>query len=109
MRKLKPLIALTAIVVLGAAAVARSQSNETYVPPNGFVPDATTASRIAEAVWLPIYGETKIAAEKPFKVVLNGDVWTVTGKDLAPGSFGGVALADISKRDGRVLRVTHGK
>jgi len=101
------------MVVAGSAILAagagRSYSSGSYVPSKGFVPDAATAIRIAEAVWIPIYGEVKIAKEKPFKVTLRGDVWTVTGKDLPPGSAGGVAEADISKRDGRILRVIHGK
>lgn len=108
MRKLRPAVLLGVALAIGGSA-ARSHSNESYVPPNGFVPDAATASRIAEAVWIPIYGEAHIAAEKPFKVTLKGDVWTVTGKDLPPNTFGGVAEADISKRDGRILRVIHGK
>ena len=62
-----------------------------------------------EAVWIPIWGEKSVAAEKPFKATLKGDVWTVTGKDLPSGAGGGVALADISKRDGRILRVIHGQ
>lgn len=100
-------IGAVAAVVL-VASTARSSSGD-FVPKNGFVPDATTASRIAEAVWIPIYGEKVISSEKPFKVTLRGDVWTVTGKDLPPGWNGGVAEADISKRDGRILRVIHGQ
>jgi hypothetical protein len=100
---------LVAGIVMAAAGLAIAQSRRSYVPPNGFVPDAETASRIAEAVWIPIYGEGKIASEKSFKVILKGDVWTVTGKDLLPGWGGGVAEADISKRDGRILRVIHGQ
>jgi hypothetical protein len=92
-----------------AATIVWSQSNQSYTPPNGFVPDAATASRIAEAVWIPIYGEAHIVAEKPFKVTLQGDVWKVTGKDLPPDTMGGVAEAEISKKDGRILRVIHGQ
>jgi hypothetical protein len=97
------------LVAVAVAAAATPQSTGTYTPPNGFVPDAATAMRIAEAVWIPIYGEAHIAAQKPFKATLKGDVWTVTGKDLPPQTLGGVAEADISKRDGRILRVIHGQ
>ena len=109
MTKFRSIFLLVAIGVATANGVARSQSPVSYIPPNGFVPDAATAGRIAEAVWIPIYGEEHIATEKPFKATLNGDVWTVTGKDLPPGTGGGVALAEISKRDGRILRVIHGQ
>jgi hypothetical protein len=109
MSKLRMVIVLVFVAFAVVVALARAQSHETYVPPNGFVPDAMTASRIAEAVWIPIYGEANIGAQKPFKATLTGDVWTVSGRELPPGSRGGVAEADISKRDGRILRVIHGK
>lgn len=107
--KLKLVMVLFAVTATVIAVAATPSSGPTFTPRNGFVPDAATARRIAEAVWIPIYGEEHIAAEKPFKVSLNGDVWTVTGKDLPPGTAGGVAEADISKIDGRILRVIHGQ
>jgi hypothetical protein len=79
-----------------------------YVPPAGFVPDAETAISIARAVWIPIYGAKQIDRQKPYEVTLTGDVWTVTGS-LPKGYSGGVAGAEISKRDGRVIRVSHDK
>jgi hypothetical protein len=99
-------IGFVGALVFGSA---RSEADGSYIPPKGFVPDAATASRIAEAVWIPIYGEQNIAKEKPFKVTLRKGVWTVTGKDLPDDGGGGVAEADISMRDGRILRVIHGK
>jgi NTF2 fold immunity protein of polymorphic toxin system component len=103
-------IAAGAIVVAAVSAAHGALSaTQSVVPKNGFVPDAASASRIAEAVWIPIYGEEMISSEKPFKVSLHADVWTVTGKDLPDGRLGGVAEADISKRDGRILRVVHGR
>jgi len=80
----------------------------TCVPESGFVPDAETAVRIAVAVWTPIYGVQKIESEKPFHAVLNNNVWTVTGT-LPSGLKGGVLVAEIAKRDARIIRVSHGK
>jgi hypothetical protein len=34
---------------------------------SGFVPDATTATKIAEAVLVPLNGQKKIASERPFR------------------------------------------
>jgi len=103
-------LAVAVAVLVGALAIAKAHSESgSFIPEKGFVPDAATATRIAEAVWIPIYGEAAISKEKPFKANLHSGVWTVTGKDLPPGSAGGVAEADISKRDGRILRVIHGK
>jgi len=79
-----------------------------YAPPDGLVPDADTAIRIAVAVWEPIYGADTIAGEKPWVAKLDGDTWTVTGS-LPQGTLGGVAEARIDKQDGRVHHVSHGK
>jgi len=76
------------------------------IPTDGFVPDAETAKKIAEAVWIPIYGKKVIDGEKPFKTKLKDGVWTVEGT-LPAGDLGGVALVEIAKSDGRILRVTH--
>ena len=78
-----------------------------YQPKESFVPDKETAARIAEAVWLPIYGKI-IEEEKPFKVSLSNDVWIVHGT-LPPNVSGGTARAEISKTSGCILRVTHGR
>ena len=79
-----------------------------YMPEGGFVPNAATAKRIAEAVWLPIYGKS-VLNEKPFKARLtNEGVWVVEGS-LPKDMLGGVAYIEISRRDGRILEVTHGK
>jgi hypothetical protein len=89
--------------------VAAQDKPHSYVPKEGFVPDAATAIRIAEAVWIPIYGEKDIAEQKPFRAILKNGVWTVLGTFNHPPSWsGGVALAEISKATGQILRISHG-
>ena len=96
------------------AAVAAPQG---YVPNAGFVPDARTAIGVAEAVLKPVYGEEKVVSEKPFRAHLEKDIWTVSGtlhckdQDGNPTvqCHGGVATVEISKTDGRILSMTHGK
>ena len=80
-----------------------------YVPPNGFVPDSGTAVRIAVAVWIPIYGASQIRSEQPYVATLKDGVWTVTGTLPRQYNRGGVAMARISKSDGRILFVLHGQ
>ncbi len=63
---------------------------------------------MAVAVWNPIYGKENIEKEKPYTASLANGVWTVTGS-LPEGVVGGVAEAEISKNDCKVLRVSHGK
>ena len=80
-----------------------------YTPSEGYVPDQQTAERIAEAVLMPIYGEQSIASERPFTARLKDGIWTVVGTMPAGYTRGGVALVEILKSDGRILRVTHGR
>lgn len=99
--------------VLSCFALTQEAQWPSYKPAGGYVPDAKTAIQIAVAVWSPIYGERKIQDEKPFHATLKRGVWTVTGSlPLSkPGVImhGGVALARLSKADGRILQVIHGK
>jgi hypothetical protein len=67
-----------------------------------------TAIRIAEAVWLPIYGES-IYKEKPFVASYKNGIWTVAGTLSKKYMFGGTAEIDIQRSDGKILRVIHGK
>ena len=97
---------LLAIGILLAPSRVSSQL-PSYVPKEGFVPNEKTAIRIAEAVLGPIYGEDQITKERPFGATLKEGVWTVAGHLSMPN--GGVAIAEIAKQDGRILRVTHGK
>lgn len=83
-----------------------------------YVPDAETAIKVAEAIWLPIYGE-RIYQKKPFKARLkSSNVWIVEGTlqmDSAVGArsisitVGGVPYIEIQKSDCKILKVTHGK
>jgi hypothetical protein len=43
------------------------------MPNQGFVPDAITAQKIAEAVLAPVYGKEAIASEQPFRVTLKNN------------------------------------
>jgi hypothetical protein len=86
-----------------------------FVPEAGFVTDKATAISIAEAVLFPIYGKKEIEGQKPYNVELVGNVWTITGTLSCCSSatdcicLGGVFLIQISKQDGKILRVTHSR
>src|SRR5215471_8494620 len=108
-------VLVAALILAVAPSAAPSQQFEekpNYKPVKGYVPDEETACRIAEAVWIPIYGKGDIQREKPFVATLSNGIWHVSGS--MPGGqrkrmHGGVAIIEISKDDGRILRVTHGK
>ena len=105
---MKILFVSLAILFLGIGNFFATEPPGGFKPKDGFVPDEKTAIAIAVAVWLPIYGEKQITSEKPFKATLKDGVWHVTGS-LPKGWYGGVAEADISKENGRILHVIHGE
>lgn len=84
------------------------------VPPKqgGYVPDAQTAAKIAEAISLPVYGDN-IYNQQPFKVTLEADsIWHIKGTfndSLFGYKAGRVVHVKIRKADAKVLYVMHGK
>jgi hypothetical protein len=105
-----PAVGLVTVVVLLLVSPVLAEDGvlHSYIPPAGYVPDAETAIRIAVAVWEPIYGKKQIESEKPYQATLKNGVWIVEGS-LPDDALGGVAVAEISKSDGTILRVTHGR
>ena len=101
-------IASVLLVLAAVGSGGGQESQDGYVPDEGFIPSKEVAIKVAVAVWEPIYGAEKIAKEAPYRATLADGVWTVEGS-LSKGVKGGVALAKIAKQDGRILRVTHGK
>jgi hypothetical protein len=74
---------------------------------DGFVPNAETAIKIAEAIWLPIFGEEGIDY-KPYKAELKNDsIWVVRGTVPIP-ILGSLPYIEIKKSDCKILRVSHG-
>lgn len=73
---------------------------------NDLVPDEKTAIKIAEAIWLPIYGE-KINNKKPFVATLKDSIWIVSG--TVHTEKGGAPYIEIHKSDCKILKVYHEK
>ena len=108
----KPAILPFAITLLFTSLLLAESGKHSYKPKEGYVPDTSTAIKIAEAVLVPIYGEKVINEEKPLKAVLKDDVWIVEGTLHCPEGercLGGVAIIEISKDDCTILRVSHGE
>jgi hypothetical protein len=94
------------IITISSAFIQKHQHGS---DPNidGYVPDETTAIKIAEAIWLPIYGE-EIYNYKPFKAeLLDKKVWRVSG--TVHTQLGGSPIAEIEKSDCKILKVIHEK
>jgi outer membrane lipoprotein SlyB len=101
---MKSVISILIIFVLAGCSNFKN-SRETV---SGPVEKEEAAIAIAVNEWNIIYGPKTIASEKPYSARLEGDVWIVTGS-LPKGYVGGVAMAIISKKDGSILKVSHGK
>ncbi|WP_101689957.1 YbbC/YhhH family protein [Dysgonomonas massiliensis] len=104
---MKNIIKIILLIVLFTSC---KSYNSSHYPPNGFVPNESTAEKIAEAVWLPIFGKD-IYMQKPYRVKLEKGVWIVEGTlESNPGKIvvGGTAYIEINQKDARIMKVSHG-
>ena len=104
---------------IGCVLVACSAQHlrATQTPENGFVPDAKTAIRIAEAALAGRFGDKVVEADQPFTAKLQNEIWIVVGSvscdheqslnsaTEAHLCMGGTGSAKISKRDGTILEL----
>ena len=77
---------------------------------NGYIQDAHTAADIARIVWKYHYGE-KIEEYTPIGCMLKDDsIWIIKGTQPYYGPdyilMGGEPYAEISKKDGRILKIS---
>lgn len=106
LKKTLPILLLVILVTFSVVAMNLQKSKKAAIK-RSYVPDKETAIKIAEAIWLPIYGEG-IYNCKPFVAELRNDsIWVVQGT-LTTGK-GGVPYIEIQKTDCKVLKVIHGK
>lgn len=103
------IFAITCFVILYQYMYAKNTAQGiNFVPANGFVPNEKTAIKVAEAIWVPIYG-TQVLNKKPYEAELKGDtVWVIQGT-LPETDLGGVPYIEIRKSDCKILKVSHGK
>ena len=77
--------------------------------PNGFVPDAITAIKIAEIIGTPIFGKN-LNDYKPYQDDLKNDsIWHVYGLPKKTWTYiqiGGCPDFEIQKKDGKVLKIS---
>jgi len=80
--------------------------------PRDLVPNEETARKVAEAIWIPLYGEENILEQKPYVVMLVDDIWIVRGLmpepcRSDPDCRGGTAYIEIHKKNCKVLKIGH--
>jgi hypothetical protein len=88
----------------------RHPSKHSYNPADGIVPDELTATKMAEIVLKRAYGDETISRELPLHARLRSDnVWIVRGTwPYSSDERGGVATVEIAKKDGQIIRMSHG-
>jgi hypothetical protein len=94
---------ITAIAIVSLLLFTNFNIKENQRPARDrdLVPDGPTAIKIAEAIWLPILGES-VYEDKPFTAESKGKYWLVTGTSH-PGWFGGPPTIEIRKSDCKIL------
>jgi NTF2 fold immunity protein of polymorphic toxin system component len=106
----------TAAAIVLSIAMTLSGLGQTTETKSTKVPGSATAVSLAEKALTKIYGKRVIVSERPFTASLSDGVWHVRGtlycKDkkgnvVKDACVGGVAMADIRQKDGRVLRTAH--
>ncbi len=71
------------------------------------VPDVSTATAIAFAVGVPVYGKKEMDGEQPFRADLKGGVWTVLGTLHCSSCDGGTLIVQIEKSTGKIVYMSH--
>lgn len=99
---MKKVILLTAMASV-AAVLFGCQSKMTEVP-NSFVPDATSAIKLAEIYLEPIYGRPTISSQLPLTATLDDSVWTVRGT-VNSGIIGEQIVLEMNRENGAVRSV----
>lgn len=95
------------VLVLALSSPCFADSSNSYPPPppDGYVPNASTAIAIARAILIPIYGDS-IPKDAAFKADRKGDVWYVHRALECPPPgvcLGGAENVLISAKDGQIL------
>ena len=72
------------------------------------IKDSITAINVAEPILFGIYGKEHIQKQRPYESYLIDNYWIITGT-LPKDSVGGTFLIIIDARDGKILKIIHGK
>ncbi|MEO6979617.1 MAG: YbbC/YhhH family protein [Mucilaginibacter sp.] len=76
------------------------------------IPDKQTAIAVAEPILFKIYGKNHILGEKPYNVSFLDGYWLLSGSLPERKGYivvGGTFFIILSEKDGRVIKLTHGK
>ena len=90
-------------------AVRKAIADKDYKPfYDTLITDKQTAIAVAEPILFKIYGKKNIVDERPYECYLIDGYWYISGT-LPKGWTGGVFEIIVSSKDGRIIKLTHGK
>jgi hypothetical protein len=107
----KKYIFIASILICGTNAFAadsnRCQKEKPL--PGDALPNETVVAQVAQVILSGIYGKEVIEKEMPFSIILHDGIWVVNGvlDDSAGDVVGGVVTMEISKNNGRILKIIH--
>lgn len=78
------------------------------VIPDKVISDSETAVKVAEVFLFKIYGEQNIIKQKSYAVNYINEYYVINGT-LPKQMKGGTFLIIINSKDGKVIKLTHGK
>lgn len=105
---IKSKIWLFVLLIIFACCKPASVNQNKWDLSDGYVPDSATAIKMAEIIFVRVYGE-KVLEKKPFHAVLHDKTtWVIEGT-LESGIDGGVPHMEIQKADGRIINLYHSK
>jgi hypothetical protein len=91
----------------------RALPNETVhtvfkVPIFAMLDSEEKAIKFAETILFDMYGKKEIKNERPYEIYNISNYWVISGTP-PKGGDGGTFLIILNARDGKVIRITHGK
>jgi hypothetical protein len=103
-KKMKKIIICISLFTLGCQS---ENTRKEWNDKDGLVPDSVTAIKIAEIIWVNIYGNS-VLETKPYKTTLRKDnIWIVEG--TLNNKDGGTPYIEIQKDSCKILKVIHTK
>ncbi|OBW42061.1 hypothetical protein AB670_01579 [Chryseobacterium sp. MOF25P] len=76
--------------------------------PDKVIPDSQTAVDVAENFLFNIYGKENIIQQRPYNLNFIDDYYIIEGT-LPKNTLGGTFLIIINSKDGKIIKLTHGK
>jgi hypothetical protein len=90
-------------------AIKKAVNDKDYKPfYDTLIKDKETAIAVAEPILFKIYGKKNIIDERPYECYLINRYWYISGT-LPKGWVGGVFEIIINSKDGKVIKLIHGK